>query len=58
MTTPEEDAATLEKIKLRKLSLEVGNISRLEGGRADPCLRPLRGQAAVLEADRGDLSAT
>lgn len=51
----EEDAATLEKIKLlRKLSLEVGNISRLKAGELT-LSQALREQAAVLEADRGDL---
>ena len=51
----EEDAATLEKIKLlRKLSLEVGNISRLKAGELT-LSQALREQAAVLEVDRGDL---
>ena len=51
----EEDAATLEKIKLlRKLSLEVGTISRLKAGELT-LSQALREQAAVLEADRGDL---
>ena len=37
----QEDCQTLLKIKLlRKLSLEVGTISRLEGGRADPVSGP------------------
>lgn len=54
----EEDAATLEKIKLlRKLSLEVGNISRLKAGELT-LSQALREQAAVLEADRGIWSAT
>ena len=46
----EEDLRTLEKIKLlRKLSLEVGNISRLKAGELT-LSQALREQAAVLEA--------
>lgn len=53
----EEDAATLEKIKLlRKLSLEVGTISRLKAGELT-LSQALREQAAVLEADRGGSGA-
>lgn len=55
----EEDAATLEKIKLlRKLSLEVGNISRLKAGELSPVSGPCGSRPPCWRQTGGIWSAT